>query len=452
MLITSPTISAACAVPHESAKAMTDPIIHVVVFFVVFIAVFSLWVVFSGRLAGVFRISLADRGFRAKTPFIYRGVGETRIYSEKHLFYEIFFQEIFIRLFPILRSWQSLAEGVTDFGALNPSAPSIHPSGKKNDLSHLENEARLSNSLSTTRTNHIQPTYQRHMKSMTGFGSAEGSAGNLRFNVEVSSVNRKQLDLNTILPREWQQWEPLLRQCASQRANRGRITLKVNLDTGNSQATANQLEINQQLFEKYQNAVTQLLGEKASLTPADLIRIPGILERREESPPEEEIEQALEQTANKALDAWDAMRTTEGSHLANDIRQRLATLESEIEQIGKRAGGVKDHYRKQLLTRLEEAGIPADLSDERIVREIGLFAERSDISEETTRLKSHLDQFRKLMDLATPAGRPLDFLIQEINRECNTIGAKANDAQLAQRVVNCKTELEKIREQIQNVE
>jgi len=147
-----------------------------------------------------------------------------------------------------------------------------------------------------------------------------------------------------------------------------------------------------------------------------------------------------------------AMRASEGGHLKKDTLDRLSSLESEAKEIEVYSPTVLNKYRENLHKRLQESGLEIDLTDERLLKEIGLFAEKCDISEEITRLDSHFIKFREYLDSDQPAGRSLDFLCQELNREFNTIGSKANDAQLAQHVVNAKTQLEKIREQIQNVE
>ena len=146
------------------------------------------------------------------------------------------------------------------------------------------------------------------------------------------------------------------------------------------------------------------------------------------------------------------MQQQEGEHLRSDLLARIENIVAEVSKIEKLAPTVKESYRDSLHTRLAEAGLDVDLNDERLLREIGIFAERCDISEEITRIESHVTQFRSYIESDDPAGRPLDFLCQEFNRELNTIGSKANDAAIAQGVVNSKTELEKIREQVQNIQ
>ena len=146
------------------------------------------------------------------------------------------------------------------------------------------------------------------------------------------------------------------------------------------------------------------------------------------------------------------MQDAEGSHLKDDLEQRLKFVETELEVIASSSPQVVERYRKTLHQRLEEAGLEIDLNDDRLLREIGLFADRCDISEEITRARSHIKQFRTYMESGEAVGRSLDFLCQELNREINTIGSKANDAEIAQHVVETKTELEKIREQVQNIQ
>ena len=183
-----------------------------------------------------------------------------------------------------------------------------------------------------------------------------------------------------------------------------------------------------------------------------LLRLGIIAEETETEIPMEEIQAAAEPAVREALEAFITLRAQEGENMKRDLLSRIGTLRNFREQLMARAAGVATRHREVLLKRLAEAGLPLPLDDERIIKEIALFADRCDVSEEMTRLESHLNQFEKICDKAEPVGRTLDFLCQEIFRELNTTGSKANDAELAQLVVTAKTELEKIREQVQNIE
>ena len=288
------------------------------------------------------------------------------------------------------------------------------------------------------------------MKSMTGFGRGSAVQAGLTVLAEVSSVNRKQLDIVVVLPRELADYENQVRMVVGAAVTRGRIQVKITADrTG---AATRTVSADAMLLREYRLRLGELLGHEPDLTVNDILRLPGVLEVKESEPVEGAVEAALGSAIADAVAAWDRMRADEGKHLRRDIDTRLATVESALAGIDTMAPKVIDHYRRQLLARLEQAGLPVDLKDDRLVREIGLFAERCDISEERTRLHSHLEKFRGFLDQTDPPGRALDFLLQEMNREVNTIGAKANDAAIAHGVVTAKTELEKIREQVQNIE
>ena len=292
--------------------------------------------------------------------------------------------------------------------------------------------------------------------SMTGFGAGEVCQAPWRCGVEIHSVNRKQLDIVVNLPKNLVSLERAARQLIQDRVSRGRISVKVTLETDEEvEMGASQLRVCQSLAKDYAKKHRQLresLGEAVLLAPLDLMRAPGVFELQEVTLEASEIWPVIEKGVNDALITFMASREEEGKHLAkvlSDGRERVQQLVTEIRQ---HAPAVVERYRKNLWSRLEEAGTPLPLDDERLLREIGLFAERSDISEELDRLDSHDKQLAQFLQSDEPVGRPLDFLAQEFNRELNTIGSKANDAALTQLVVQGKTEVEKIREQVQNVE
>lgn len=288
------------------------------------------------------------------------------------------------------------------------------------------------------------------MKSMTGFGRGSAGIAGLRILAEVSSVNRKQLDVVVVLPRELVAHEALVRKTLGETVTRGRIQVKISTDrTGGSARTVTADPV---LLADYRARLGELLGRDPDLGVRDILSLPGVLAITETELAGEEAGEVIVTALVGAVAAWNAMRAEEGAHLRADIETRLGLVELALAGIDGLAAGVVDQYRRLLLARLGQAGLPVDLADDRIVREIGLFAERSDISEERTRLRSHIDKFRFYLDQLDPPGRSLDFLLQEMNREVNTIGSKANDANIAHWVVTAKTELEKIREQVQNVE
>ena len=291
------------------------------------------------------------------------------------------------------------------------------------------------------------------MKSMTGFGCGEASKDDLIYRVEVASVNRKQADIVVNLPRELSALDSRIRKQVSEVVSRGRINVGISLKS--SEAKGGSLSINLPLAEEYSAAIAKLeehLGLNGLVSKFDPSRAPGVIQLGETLPEAEDawlfVEKALKESLSKLLD----MRSTEGAHLKSDLESRLAILKGFLQQIAEQAPSVVKRHRENLIKRLDAAGIELNLDDERLIKEIGLFADRCDISEEVTRLESHFAQCHKYFKSDEAVGRPLDFLIQEMGREINTIGSKANDASIAQIIVESKTELEKIREQIQNIE
>jgi uncharacterized protein (TIGR00255 family) len=199
-------------------------------------------------------------------------------------------------------------------------------------------------------------------------------------------------------------------------------------------------------------SLSESTGIETRFTAADLFRAPGLFKIEEAIAHPADLKPPLFKALDQALEQLISMQQQEGEHLRRDLLARIDTIVNEVSRIRKLAPTVKDAYRNSLHSRLAEAGLGVDPNDERILKEIGIFAERSDITEEITRIDSHVAQFRTYIESNEAVGRPLDFLCQEFNRELNTIGSKANDATIAQAIVNSKTELEKIREQVQNVQ
>lgn len=294
------------------------------------------------------------------------------------------------------------------------------------------------------------------MHSMTGFGRAEYATDSLVARVEVSSINRKQSEVVIQMPRVLNELDAQLRKIALSKISRGRLNINIQIERAATEEAG--LVIDTQKAKALKSELARLseeLGETLTLSAADLLRIPNILTESNEEMTTEQALEAINPALEAALTGLLEMRSNEGLHLKSDILTRIEFLENESKEIEQHAPSVKKRYRENLLKKLAEHGVEGlslDLDDERILKEIAIFSERCDIAEETTRLDSHFKQFREYLDSSQPVGRSLDFLCQELNREFNTIGSKANDATLAQHVVNCKTELEKIREQVQNVE
>ena len=292
------------------------------------------------------------------------------------------------------------------------------------------------------------------MKSMTGFGRGEGTGPGGQCAVELSSVNRKQADVELRMPREWQPLEAGVRQLLSGVLSRGRLHGVISYETGIGATSS--LRVDHALAKEYATALAQLgaeLGSPMGMTPEALLRAPGIFTVEDrKAATTESLQPMVFAAVSAALVAWDEARVREGAHLHADLSSRLAVLRSLLEQIAAEAPRVAPLHRAALHRRLEDAGLAIPLEDERLLKEIAIFADKCDISEEISRLGGHLTEFQRLMDSDTPAGRPLDFLTQEMHRELNTMGAKANHATIQHLVVAGKTEVERIREQVQNVE
>jgi uncharacterized protein (TIGR00255 family) len=292
------------------------------------------------------------------------------------------------------------------------------------------------------------------MKSMTGYGRGECAQRGFKVTIEVSSVNRKQTEIAVNLPRDLEVLEAQVRDQINRRVARGRLTVRVSVHAAGG--AAGKMRINSELakiYAKELRALAKSLHLAETVTLDMLTRAPGVLQPAEEIGEAEEVWPATEKALDAALDILLKMREREGACLARDLKSRVTSLRAGVRRVQTRAPEVAERYREQLLARIKAAGLEAPgLEDERLVKEIFYFADRSDISEELTRLQSHFQQFDDCVKSTEPVGRTLDFLSQEINREINTIGSKANDGAISREVVLLKAELEKFREQVQNVE
>ena len=272
--------------------------------------------------------------------------------------------------------------------------------------------------------------------------------------VEISSVNRKQLEIVLSLGRELDSLEPRVRELIHQQVSRGRLLVKVLIDTSEDRS-GTRVRFNTRLAEQYLKEAKRLSRElklEQSLSIDSLLRVPGMVEIESALQDPEHVWKSLSRGLKQAVKQLNQTRDREGRHLAGDLKQRVRLLRKHAAHVRKQAPQVAKKYRAQLQQRIENAGIqlsPED--DERLLKELVIFADRSDISEELTRLESHFQQFDDCLKKGGPMGRQLDFLAQEMNREINTIGSKANDAGIAHEIVALKTELERFREQAQNV-
>lgn len=290
------------------------------------------------------------------------------------------------------------------------------------------------------------------IRSMTGFGSASKTEDGLTVAVELKSVNYRFKEVNARMPRPLLYLEDKIKQTIFKHIQRGRLELFVSV--GDEALISRKIQVDWPLLEEYMKTAGemkdryQLSGE---ITLHDALRFEHVIQIEEEPVYHEHLERVLLEAVEAAVSELCSMREAEGERLKDDCLQHIAKLEKLTGEIEALAPAVVDHYRERLESRLEEWS--ADRFDEsRLLTEVALFADRSDITEEVTRLKSHFRQFRDICEAGGACGRKLDFLVQELNRESNTIGSKANDHHITKRVVEMKSSIEKIKEQVQNIE
>jgi uncharacterized protein (TIGR00255 family) len=292
------------------------------------------------------------------------------------------------------------------------------------------------------------------MKSMTGYGRGECSQHGLKVTVEVSSVNRRQTEIAVNLPRELEVLEAQVRDEINRRVARGRVSVRVSVHAARSGGGKSPINVClAKAYARELGALAKTLHLAGGITLEVLTRAPGVLQPAEELTSAEALWPAVGKALRAALEVMLKMRQREGAWLARDLAARGARLRAGVRRVRRMAPAAVERYRAQLLARIKAAGLetPA-LDDEHVVKEIFFFAERSDITEELTRLESHFRQLDDCVKSKEPVGRTLDFLAQEMNRELNTLGSKANDSGISREVVLLKAELEKFREQAQNVE
>jgi uncharacterized protein (TIGR00255 family) len=291
------------------------------------------------------------------------------------------------------------------------------------------------------------------MRSMTGYGRGQSVRNGSKFTVELNSVNRKQSDVVVTLPRELAELEPRVRDVINAEVTRGRLNVVIACHHSGQGAEAPALDA--KLARSYYKAMRELqaeLGAGGEVGIETILRAPGVLRAADAAPEPEDAWPLVEAALGTALGDLVKMREREGKNLAKDLIKRLKIVRTAVREIRKLQPAVVQRYRQTLHDRVQRAGVDLPLDDDRLVKEIIFFADKSDITEELTRLDSHFAQFAHHLRKDEAVGRTLEFMSQEIGREFNTLGAKANDVQISQLVVACKSEMEKIREQIQNIE
>ncbi len=290
------------------------------------------------------------------------------------------------------------------------------------------------------------------MFSMTGYGRGESEQNGRTLVVELKSVNHRFLDLSIKLPRALLFAEDAMKKLISSRVSRGHIDVFTTYSAPKDQGA---LSLNKSVAENYVEMSKELsasFGLENDLTTSSLLRVQGVVEEGVPTVSEEEILSLVTEATNRALDSLLKMRDTEGKAITADILSKLSEVERLTGVIETRAPFVAAEYKTRLGETVREALSGADYDETRLLTEVALFADKCAIDEELARLHAHIDHYRKILSTEPTAGRKLDFLTQELNREANTIGSKANDAAIAENVVLLKCEIEKIREQIQNLE
>ena len=292
------------------------------------------------------------------------------------------------------------------------------------------------------------------IKSMTGYGRARAMLHLRDITVEVRSVNNRYLDCTVKMPRMYAFAEDAIKQCVQQAVSRGKVDVYITVDA--SAADVSKVTVNRELAGQYAAALRELAQvcgqETYSVSPETLSRFPDVLTVTKADEDLETVSADLCTVLREALDAYNAMRAVEGKKLAEDISHRLDVILDNTARVEQRSPETVAEYRAKLTARMQEVLQSATVDPQRILTEAAIYADKVAVDEETVRLRSHVAQLRTMLESDEPMGRKMDFLIQEVNRESNTIGSKCSDVAIAKVVVDLKAEVEKMREQVQNVE
>lgn len=291
------------------------------------------------------------------------------------------------------------------------------------------------------------------IKSMTGYGSAKGSVGDLVISVELKSVNNRYLDASVRMPRSFLFAEDAVKSAIGRHISRGKVDMFVNVDS--SAANNMSVKVNEPLLQGYLDAIRLIAdkyGLENDLSAVSAGRFPDILYVEKEDLDADTISEGIVAIAEEALRDFDAMREREGEKLCADVLKKLETISALVSDVERESPKTVEAYQARLRDKMNEILSSAGIDESRILAEAAIFADRVAVDEETVRLRSHMSQLRTMLAGGSPIGRKIDFLIQEFNREANTIGSKCQNTGIAHIVVELKSEIEKIREQIQNIE
>ena len=291
------------------------------------------------------------------------------------------------------------------------------------------------------------------IKSMTGYGSAKGTVDGLEITIELKSVNNRFLDCSVRMPRSFLFAEDALKSAVQKHISRGKVDVFVSVDS--SQAGDMAVKVNEPLLKGYMDALQHIADEyhiPNDLSAVSISRFPDVLVVEKKEMDAEAITSGIREIAERALDDFDAMRLREGEKLRDDVLNRLAVIDSLVTVVEQEAPKTVAEYRSRLEQKMAEVLGTAGIDENRILMEAAIFADHIAVDEETVRLRSHMAQLQTMISGNSPIGRKIDFLIQEFNREANTTGSKCQNSDIAHVVVDLKSEIEKIREQIQNIE
>ena len=291
------------------------------------------------------------------------------------------------------------------------------------------------------------------MKSMTGYGRARETSNEREIVVELRAVNHRYLDVNVKAPRGYGFLEEAIKKLAASKISRGKVDIYINVTDLAAQETT--ITLNHELAQSYFDALVELrdaLHLHDDISVMSIAKMPDVLVSQRVEVDAEALTASVSEVFNEAVKQFDEMREIEGEKLASDVRNRMNTIKEIVQQIEIRSPERVIAYREKLEKRMNEILADSTVDEQRILTEAAIFADKTAVDEETVRLRSHLDQLDTMLKDSNPVGRKLDFLVQEMNREANTIGSKANDSILANYVIALKAEIEKIREQIQNIE
>ncbi|MBQ3045789.1 MAG: YicC family protein [Clostridia bacterium] len=291
------------------------------------------------------------------------------------------------------------------------------------------------------------------IKSMTGYGRSQQLADGMNITVEIKSVNHRYFEFSSKLPRSYGFLDEKLKSFFNGKLTRGKMECYVQIEAVEEPDTV--ISLNHTLVKGYLDAYKELsetYGLENNIKVSDISRVSDIFTVRKQAADEDRIWAAVQTVAQSALEGFVAMREREGARLRADVLSRLDEIISNVEFIEERSPQTVAEYNEKLLGRLRELLGDTHIDEQRILTEAAIFADKIAVAEETVRLRSHISQLRSFLEQSDAVGKKMDFLIQELNREANTIGSKAQDVEIARRVVAIKAEIEKIREQIQNIE